>query len=504
MLQKSPGIIIYEWRSNYSPDFLSKKKKMPKNILLVLPAALLIALTVFSCSGGDAEEENGNPENTGLQDSLLERPADPVVLVGNDVAALIGSDPDGIVAFSHVDSWRQVPVQVDERKLADFSDIYNHVYFTIRGITTLVYADPSTLAGPDDDPTFDEDDEIVFMARDAGGKPSKFTCPPGVDPGSGVEVRIFEADNIEKEGYLYLFTNDGSLDPAAGEKYGTYDFSLDAGDYPEDFNFSNGPNPEDSWFTSTYYERHFSDRWISDVLKIKAPEASGVDILDMHKDLFAPGVCARSVASFSNGEGAFVANIDGPVRSIRSYIGANSGPLTQRRHLFYDRREDISTILRVHAIPSMLDFFDYSADAVGMTYRNDLNREGVTIDGVPDEVSDGEPSWELVSGAPGSLVVASLILTNIEDMEISCYYVDEETPELAQCTGDDSSYGASGLIITSPFPSTDPIFAVREYFEGIRFLYYESPDLSVDEAEKLSGFATRPLETEAAPISADR
>ena len=71
------------------------------------------------------------------------------------------------------------------------------------------------------------------------------------------------------------------------------------------------------------------------------------------------------------------------MRAIRSYIGANSGPLTQREHIFYEQREDIRTFLRVHAIPGRADFFDYSSAASGMTYRNNLNTGGVTIDGSP-------------------------------------------------------------------------------------------------------------------------
>jgi hypothetical protein len=52
--------------------------------------------------------------------------------------------------------------------------------------------------------------------------------------------------------------------------------------------------------------------------------------------------------------------------------------------VFYQRREDITTYLRVHAIPGVMDFFDYSPAATGMTYRNDLNPAGVRVDGVPD------------------------------------------------------------------------------------------------------------------------
>ena len=77
-------------------------------------------------------------------------------------------------------------------------------------------------------------------------------------------------------------------------------------------------------------------------------------------------------------------NKSGPVRAIRTYVGANSGPYTERQHVFYDRREDITTFLRVHPIPGVMDFFDYSPAASGMTYRNNFNQAGIRINGVPD------------------------------------------------------------------------------------------------------------------------
>ena len=102
-----------------------------------------------------------------------------------------------------------------------------------------------------------------------------------------------------------------------------------------------------------------------------------MDILDRAKAQFAPGNCGRSEDTFNDAEGAFIANKSGPVRAIRSYIGANSGPLTQREHIFYERREDIRTFLRVHAIPGIMDYFDYSPAASGMTYKNNVNTGGV-------------------------------------------------------------------------------------------------------------------------------
>ena len=90
-----------------------------------------------------------------------------------------------------------------------------------------------------------------------------------------------------------------------------------------------------------------------------------------------PATAGARENTFNDAEGAFIANKSGPVRAIRSYIGANSGPLTQREHIFYERRQDIRTFLRVHAIPGIMDYFDYAPAASGMTYKNNANTGGV-------------------------------------------------------------------------------------------------------------------------------
>ncbi len=132
----------------------------------------------------------------------------------------------------------------------------------------------------------------------------------------------------------------------------------------------------------------------------------------------------------------------GPVRAIRSYLGASSGLYTQREHPFYERRQTITTMLRVHAIPGILDFFDYGPAAVGMRYHNDLNPAGVPIDGVPDLVAAGPLGWELVTGPQGSLVMAHRIETTIAGFASTAYYLDDARhPRDRQCTGDRDAYG---------------------------------------------------------------
>ena len=63
--------------------------------------------------------------------------------------------------------------------------------------------------------------------------------------------------------------------------------------------------------------------------------------------------------------------------------------MTEHQQIFYEGREEDTTFLRVHGIPAVMSFLDYSAAATGMTYRNNNNPAGVTIDGVADSVAAG-------------------------------------------------------------------------------------------------------------------
>jgi len=49
----------------------------------------------------------------------LSRPADPVVLRGDNLPMFKGTPPDSLVAFRYEDGWVQIPVQVDDRDVAN-------------------------------------------------------------------------------------------------------------------------------------------------------------------------------------------------------------------------------------------------------------------------------------------------------------------------------------------------------------------------------------------------
>jgi hypothetical protein len=213
------------------------------------------------------------------------------------------------------------------------------------------YADPNTFTGPDTNTNLDADDEVAFMARDAGGPAGTLANPAGTT-GTRAEVKLTEPGNAAQTGYVYLFAGNGTLDPGAGKRYVDYQFRLNSGEYKATYKRTDGPNPENSTVTGSTYTAHYADRWTMDAFAMRQGSKPGVDLIDRVKydiQLF----CVRNENTFNEEEGAFVVNKSGPVRAIRSWVGANSGPNTQNTQVFYDTSFVTTINLRVHAIPNV-------------------------------------------------------------------------------------------------------------------------------------------------------
>lgn len=451
-----------------------------KRALMPALAVMAIVLSLTGCAATD--------------NSSVSRPGQPLVLTGVQLPALVGKAPGRIVAFRHTrrddtPRWTQIPVQIDERKVVPFGTqppdnrtpgvtgtVYGHGG---GGPAAVQYVDPTTFVGPDVDPAFDGDDELVFMVTDSGGKvrPEDPAAPPGVVAGSGVAVQMDDPQRDGQRAWVYLFVSNGSLDPSAGKDYVDYDFQLTSGDYKTTYRRSQGRNPETSRVVTDQYRIGFRDRWFEDSWQVRAGDASGVDLLDGHKNQFAIDFCGRSNATFADAEGAFVANIDGPVRAIRSYVGANSGPRTQRTHKMYRDRETIVTNLRVHAIPGVMDFVDYSAAASGMVYRSSTRPSGVRVNGAADPISSEPASWEVVNGPQGAVFTRSVFATSVDGLgdRTSWFYRDQANPPEEQCWGDDSFYAASGNVINGGIPNTDPGLGASATVTGTRTVHFLTP-----------------------------
>jgi len=442
-----------------------------------------------------------------------------------------------VFAFAYRNStWIQVPVQVDERHTIDVRQLYpagNHPPYVGNDDPDFdleVYADPKTRSGADADTKFDADDELTFMGSDTGSKaPSGVGAPAYVIPGSGTAVQVKDPVGGGKA-WLYLFTSKLPLDQSAGKDYVKYKFKLTnltgGQTLKDDYGYFHSTNPEDSTVTTKNYRLHSTDRWNEDQLHVTAGNSGGQDILDREVAQATRFACVRSESTFSGNwvgdldptndaatddEGTYVAVIDGPVRAIRSYMGANSGPYVQREHIYYRDREDNTIYLRVHTMTDLYSWTDYSEAAIGMKYRDSKNPAGVTVDGEPDtltpttsdDIGAGKFAWQQLSGPQGTVSSVMGTETDIPDAAFGNYYLDDSTPtgvDERQCGGDGKSIGASGFGILGPItPNTDPRNGAHNNLTTERVRYFGPPS---DGAAKAEGYTARVSEPLAASTSA--
>jgi hypothetical protein len=456
---------------------------------LVLAALLTAVLTGWTSGSSSVQQAPSG--------STLNRPIDPVVLTGQQLSGLVGTQPNRIVAFATAGSgWAQIPVQVDERKDTTMAAVYNlpttqTFYGSSINVPVKVYADPNTFTGADTNAAFDADDEIAFMAHDAGGPRGDRAAPAGTT-GQAIEVKLTEPGATDQVGYVYLFTSSGSLDPGAGERYVNYEFRLNSGDYKTTFNRTNGPNPENSTVTGATYSTHFSDRWLQDELRLTRGGSPTVDLIDRVKyDIQL--LCARNENTFNDEEGAFVINKSGPVRAIRSIVGSNSGPNTQNTQIFYESAVDTITDLRVHAIPNVGAHLDFSSGAQGMTYRNPRVPNGVAIDGQPDTIPAGTPTWWTFLGNQGGLGMAVKIDQNVTQPPVT-WYEDDATPTTTQCTGDSQAIGDSGAWFNQWINCTDPGTGCNGRLHTELRIVAAASGVSAAELQRQTEHHLRPLE----------
>ncbi|MEM9888707.1 MAG: fibronectin type III domain-containing protein [Bacteroidota bacterium] len=440
--------------------------------------------------------------------------------------------PDQIVAFAYNGNWQQIPVQIDEIVVKDIADAYGVRNPCIDRSAEDVdweveyYADTNTDIGPDDDIRFDGNDELVFMAKDAGQRANTDNCPNGVLANTKCEITVRDPLNNSIWGYVYVFQQTGNLDPSAGKNYVTYNYSY-ANDYKSTYDvcvFSGtNNNPENSVVTTSEYSIEFSQRWVEDVLKITAGNANGQDILDRHQIFINANACNRNEQEFSDGKGPIVTNKDGPVRAIRSVMGAKSGTFTEQTIKFTQYQAAYTIYYRLHTANGYTDIFDFNSASSGMRYYSDRAPGGVTINGSPDVVDTEEPTkWELITGSQGSLVTTfdwntDITLGTKEQFDsgtkqgyVSAYYSDKGANADFDCTGDGRSFGSCGFSIDTEectdrrasfddYPECVPA-KVRRFTE-FRTHYYLPPNTSNGQADTYASFGRNVLVTSSQAMS---
>ncbi|MGH2693037.1 MAG: calcium-binding protein [Actinomycetota bacterium] len=283
--------------------------------------------------------------------------------------------------------------------------------------------------------TLDNDDEIVFMAGDAGARAE--SSVPGPTGTGSIRQEIAIADPVGRTaGFVYLFLREdgSSFDETNGyvhyERDANADEWIDRNTFrdgePENLASSNsgyGPNlkgtvcnddpdtPEIEILrqsndrfardgvtvTTDAYRWRATGRWMVRNMQVAKPDQPGVygpDLIDRWKGrAFQQNPDSSiSLVGFEDEQVNWEANsillgeLAGPVRAIRETWGADSGTNVTKTETFYRDAVTYRYRVRVHPIPpdGLYTSWDYNMD-VASIYYNAVNLEGVPIDGVNDE-----------------------------------------------------------------------------------------------------------------------
>jgi hypothetical protein len=351
----------------------------------------------------------------------------------------------------------EIPVQVDEKYFYCLSNPPSEFSFYSGTDKELTYAwDEESWkksagqcsaqyppgAGPTPDPvaTFDDDDEIVFMASDAGPQAPMVVLPP-LGTSNGLGVAIVDPLDLGNTRYIYLFLKAGGSSFNAANGYVTYTRDANADEWidrytiraddPEVLGVSNtgyGPNlagevcrtanypgypavadgtprPSTDRFvrdgltvTTDAYRWRATGRWMVRDIRVAKPgqpSVYGVDLIDRWKGrAFQQSPDSTiSLVGFEDEQVNWEANSAllgervGPVRAIREVWGADSGTNVTKTESFYRDAVTYRYHVRVHPIPpdGLYTSWDYNHGAV-TRYYNLLKPNGVAIDGVNDDV----------------------------------------------------------------------------------------------------------------------
>jgi PKD repeat protein len=278
---------------------------------------------------------------------------------------------------------------------------------------------------PDPIAGLDDNDELVFMASDAGPlAPPDAALPDGIQSAQIVTI----TDPLTgAQSYAYVMkAAAGGPAPAFDADSGYVDYQRDPGadtfEYSEsDFSgYGNAPKgpycdrdgnrsfahgdeaerrPRDFATISTpRYQFRYDGRWLMTGIRVSQNDDGnyGRDLIDRWKarafaqDPSSETPCCGFEEEDTNwgGSSQLLGERVGPVRAIRETWGADSGTNVIRRETFYRDEMRQKTWLRVHVIPPLDGIYaqwDFNA-GVMTRYFNPKVQGGVPVDGKNDEL----------------------------------------------------------------------------------------------------------------------
>ncbi|HEX7355331.1 MAG TPA: hypothetical protein VF288_10925 [Mycobacteriales bacterium] len=429
-------------------------------------------------------QEPGEPALPGVG---LRSAHNGTIVVPPDLPGVAKIDPNTVAAYHWTRSgWAQIPVQVDQRFpyflangrssfgiysgtdeeltyawTSDSHDAGQESWKRLFGTCDARFADSlaevqagiaSGLVTPgagetaadyltsmqDPQPLFDTDDQLSFMAGDAGPAAPHGTAPPK-GTANGQVVQVADPVNPGHDTYVYLFTQPGGSSFNASNGYVHMSPNADASQWIDRYSFAHGSpnaigisntgygpnlpetvcdtaagndggypagtapraskdaNPRDDFtITTPTYEIDTTGRWLVTGLHVTKPGTSGQ---------YGPNIISRwkgrafqqspdsdiSLVGFEDEQTNWEMNSSllgwraGPVRAIREVWGADSGTNVTKTETYYRDADVFAYHLRVHPIPpdGLYTDWDYQP-GVATTYYNLKKSGGVAIDGKPD------------------------------------------------------------------------------------------------------------------------
>jgi hypothetical protein len=401
-------------------------------ITLALGLGLTLALLwMLRGPSGPALAETGLAPTS----PYLARQHDPVVITGGLLSDLAGIPlPDIFVYAYRGTALAQIPFQIDERD----------------GSGTYV---------PVENGHLDDNDELVFMAMDAGG----WVDDPSLDVGSAsitpTYVITLTDPLSDTHAWAYVFHSD-DITYSVTADYVSYDDGNDRVVSPGRYSFG---------FSTTHAFRNYLTLG-----------NSSVDLLDRDKVRVAGTVSIPPFPPVSvSADEEDVAKrgvhaIDGPVRVTRVSTGALEVEMTGTLVT------STATLFAYHSVVQFAPIeipgdlvqityyrtsMDWNERAVGMIYYDANNPAGVTVDGITDTIITAPPTrWTQVTGVTGTVVNVSQIPAGLGGTQ-STYYKDDADFDAGD-TGDHRSYGDAGFQVYDPNPGAYTVLGYTYFLTG--------------------------------------
>jgi hypothetical protein len=361
-------------------------------------------------------------------DPDVPRGDDIVILRADRLSAYLGSAVDQVALFRYdvaSDSFIPIPFQVDQRLDVTFSpgtpaEFVEHDMYDVLHL---------------DDGLLDEQDEVVFLFRDAGPKAPEATAWP---TGAGVvRYETMVRDERDEESpdlrWAYLFVGSGLA--RSNTRYLTW---------------SVGPT---SPIVTPVFTLQYGGNWLVTGLRVAPPCGSGADLIDRLKIRSRPLGYATVDEEILSMNSEYLGGLLGPIRAIRYVRGAKSGVNT----IHFDRvtRGMWNRVihLRVHPLVSLDVYFDWLPRTDATLYRAG-STAGLPVDGVPDAGAGTTfSSWQLMRGPGGGMFVSYDLPSSSLYDEKRLYYRDDAAYNddlgisVPYSDDDDSAYGTHGFSV---------------------------------------------------------